>query len=169
MDAHDDVVARFIGQWRARDPNMRLLEMAVVGRLSRCSRAVERLVKANFANLGMEAWEFDMLASIVRSGPPYRLNPSELSELSMIGLSTVTHRVDKLAQKGWVTRFEDPTNRRRQWVEITAEGMDTVTSALPHHLLTEQNALHAFTEEDKIALNALLSKLLASLEPGSAR
>src|ERR1700722_6099305 len=60
-------------------PDLRTLPMAIFGRLN---EAAERVMRAHmnplFAKAGLQAGEFDVLATLRRSGAPYTLSPTQL-------------------------------------------------------------------------------------------
>ena len=67
------------------------LPMAVLGRLS---EAAERVMRDHmnplFAEAGLQPGEFDVLATLRRSGEPYMLSPTQLYEALMISSGGMT-------------------------------------------------------------------------------
>lgn len=62
------------------------------------------------------------LKTLVLGGAPYRMGPSELAKRLGLTPAAMTHRIDRLAGEGLVTRDRDETNRVRVIVELTDEG-----------------------------------------------
>ena len=44
--------------------------MGPIGRIKRCAVLLERRLDETFAEFGLSRWEFDMLATLRRSGAP---------------------------------------------------------------------------------------------------
>jgi DNA-binding MarR family transcriptional regulator len=76
----------------------------------------------------------------------------------------MTSRVDRLAEAGFVTREVDPVDRRRIIVRPTSSGRARWTELIGKGMAREQQLLQALSEQEKTQLNALLRKLLLSLE-----
>ncbi|MGO2542704.1 MAG: MarR family winged helix-turn-helix transcriptional regulator, partial [Specibacter sp.] len=103
-----DQLERILAQWHAEKPHLDVSPMAVIGRLSRASSAVDTRLAATFAKHGLDASTFDALATLLRSGPPYTLAPAALARDAMISTSAVAQRLNKLESRGLVTRTANP-------------------------------------------------------------
>ena len=79
-----DAVDRITAQWRRERPDLDAGPMAVIGRISRIAALVQRELERVFAQYGLTGADFDVLATLRRSGAPYRLTPGELSRSTMI-------------------------------------------------------------------------------------
>ncbi|MFV2195088.1 MarR family winged helix-turn-helix transcriptional regulator [Nocardiopsis sp. LOL_012] len=159
----NDVVDLLLSQWERQRPDLDVSSMGVVGRLSRASRVVGRAVEGGLAEEGLEAWEFDVLATLRRSGEPYSLTPKELVGMMMVGSAAMTHRVDRLVSRGLVTRETDPANRRRTLVTLAPEGLELIDRAVVHHVANQRGLLAGLDEKEREQLADLLRKLLLSL------
>ncbi len=99
-----------IKQWAHERPELPSLPMAVLGRLS---EAAERVMRDHFnplfADAGLQPGEFDVLATLRRSGVPYILSPTRLYEATMISSGGMTNRLDRLESAGLIERRPDPT------------------------------------------------------------
>lgn len=159
-----DAVDQIVNQWESVRPDIDASPMAVVGRLSRASRLLEQRVQKYFASHGVESWEFDVLATLRRSGSPYTLTPGELVKTAMIGSAALTNRVDRLVAKKLATREVDPTNRRRVLITLTPAGLDLVDRVVEGHYANEDRLLAALEPAERRQLIELLRKLLISLD-----
>ena len=158
-----DAVDQIVDQWTAVRPNLDVSPMAVVGRLSRASRLLERGVKEYFAGHGLESWEFDVLATLRRTGEPYTLTPGALARTVMIGSAALTNRVDRLVSRGFVTRETDPQNRRRVLITLSPDGLEMVDRVAGGHYLNEDRLLAGLSHAQRERLAATLRMLLVSL------
>ncbi|HLT10112.1 MAG TPA: MarR family transcriptional regulator [Micromonosporaceae bacterium] len=158
-----DHVDRVLAQWRVERPDLDPTPMGVVGRISRAARLLERRLSANFARYGLQQHEFDMLATLRRSGHPYRLTAGALLTASMVTSGAITNRVDKLAAKGLVTRETDPSNRRSVLITLTDRGRRLVDEVLVAHVAREAELLAVLTPRDRQQLARILRNLLEAL------
>jgi DNA-binding MarR family transcriptional regulator len=159
-----DRVERILSQWRDQRPDLDVSSMAVVGRVKRLARIFEQATRETFSRHGLEPWEFDVLASLRRAGPPYQLSAGALGKAMMITSGSVTHRIDGLEARGLVRRNADPEDRRGVLIELSPEGLRCVDGVLVHHLATEREALVSLSPARQKQLAALLSELLLVLE-----
>lgn len=133
--------------------------MGVVFRLKRLARAFERATAKNFARHGLDPGQFDLLATLRRTGPPHRLSAGKLATALMITTGSVTNRVDGLEVAGLIRRLDDPDDRRGVLVELTARGLRQVDAALEQHLATERELLAGLTPAQQTQLTDLLRRL----------
>lgn len=162
-DRVDDILA----QWRRERPDLDPSPMGVIGRISRAERSLGRALEALFATFGLNRGEFDVLATLRRSGPPYRLTPTALFTELMLSSGAMTNRLDRLEQAGLIERTPDPADRRGTLVGLTPQGRELVDAAVAAHLANEQHLLHALSPAEQEQLAQLLRTLLCSLEHGS--
>ncbi len=159
MADHVDMV---LAQWAAQRPDLDVSPMAVIGRLSRLSRVVDARLGSTFAEHGLDRASFDVLATLRRSDPPHRLTPTELMASSMVTSGAITQRLDRLEEKGLITRERSEADGRAVVVTLTPAGRAALDAALPDHLETERALLEGLPAEDLEVLAGLLRRLLAA-------
>lgn len=160
-----DQVDRILEQWKAEKPDLDVSPMAVIGRLSRAALAVDARLANTFALHGLDASSFDVLATLLRSGTPYRISPVELSRDAMISTSAVAQRLNKLQARGLVSRQANPQDGRGTLVALTAAGRELIETALPPHLETERAITAGLTAEEKTLLAELLQRITEAARP----
>lgn len=158
-----DHVDRIVAQWGAERPDLDVSPMAVIGRLSRASRLVDAELRRTFGAHDLDAASFDVLATLRRSGPEYRLTPTELTRAAMVTSGAITQRLDRLEARGLVTRTPSAADGRGVHVALTGAGRAVIDRALPDHVDTEHRLLVALTSAQRNALTDALRDLLASL------
>ena len=132
-----DHVDHIADQWRRERPDIDMQPMEIIGRISRLERRLAPRLAEVFAEHKLEAWEFDVLASLRRSGAPYELTPGQLLDTMMITSGAVTHRITRLEERGLVARRPDPDDGRVVRVHLTDEGLRVIDAALPAHVANE--------------------------------
>lgn len=160
-----DGVDVVLAQWARERPDLDVAPMGVIGRISRLARLCEEDIQLVFARFGLHRGEFDVLATLRRSGAPYRLNPSELSASLLVSSGGMTNRLDRLERAGLIVRQPDQDDRRGVLVNLTPEGLRLVDTAVAEHVANEQRLLHALNQSERGELAGLLRTLLRSLEP----
>ena len=138
--------------------------MGPIGRIKGCAVLLERRLDETFAEFGLSRWEFDMLATLRRSGAPYCLAPTTLFSTLMVTSGTMTHRMGKLEAQGWITRRPNPDDARSSLVQLTPEGLALIDRAVEAHVANEHRILAPLKAADLAALDARLALLLAALE-----
>jgi DNA-binding MarR family transcriptional regulator len=153
-----------IEQWARERPDLPSLPMAVLGRLS---EAAERIMRDHlnplFAASGLQPGEFDVLATLRRSGDPCMLSPTRLYEAAMISSGGMTNRLDRLERAGLIERRPDPADRRGKLIALTEAGRRVIDETITRHVANEERLLSALTAAEQQTLNALLKKLIARL------
>ncbi len=134
--------------------------MGGVGRLSRAPRVVGRAVEGGLAEEDLEAWEFDVLATLRRSGEPCSLTPKERAGTVMAGSAAMTHRVDRLLPRGPVIRETAPADRRRTLATLAPEGLELIDRAVAH----QRGLLAGLGEKEREQLADPPRKLLLPLD-----
>jgi DNA-binding MarR family transcriptional regulator len=75
----------------------------------------------------------------------------------------ITQRLDRLEEKGLITRERSEADGRAVVVTLTEAGRAALDAALPDHLETERKLLDGLPEEDRAQLADLLRRLLLGL------
>ncbi|WP_026118396.1 MarR family winged helix-turn-helix transcriptional regulator [Nocardiopsis salina] len=161
-----DEVDGLIEAWRTQRPDVDVRPLEVFSRVSRLSRHLDRARRTVFTEHAIEPWEFDVLAELRRSGPPYELSPGRLLRATLVTSGTMTNRVDRLAAAGFVRRRPDPADKRGVLVRLTDKGAERIDAALASLVSYEEGLLTPMETEDREQLAALLRSLLAPLDQG---
>ncbi|QBI55835.1 MarR family winged helix-turn-helix transcriptional regulator [Streptomonospora litoralis] len=159
-----DEVDGLVEAWRAERPDLDIEPLQVLSRVSRLARHLDRARRAVFTEHQLEPWEFDVLAELRRSGPPYELSPGRLLRATLVTSGTMTNRIDRLAAAGMVRRGPDPADKRGVLVRLTPEGRERVDGALADLLSYEESLLAGVSRTDRDALAALLRSVLSPLD-----
>ncbi|MDX8467428.1 MarR family transcriptional regulator [Mesorhizobium sp. VK23B] len=159
-----DRAARAIEQWRKERPDLDVSPMGVIGRLNEASSLIARdRLAPVFARFGLQHGEFDVLATLRRSGTPYALTPTDLYEATMVTSGAMTARLDRLEKAGLIQRAPHPSDRRGIVVQLTAKGLELIDEALTAHVANEHQILNGLTREEREMLATLLKKLIGNL------
>ncbi|VDH02465.1 MarR family winged helix-turn-helix transcriptional regulator [Bordetella trematum] len=159
MRDHVDLV---LAQWARERPDLDLSDMAVGSRLFRLNTLASRNADRAFRAHGLHQGEFDLLATLRRSGAPYALSPQQLIDALLLSSGAMTHRIDRLQQAGLIARTPHPQDRRSVLVSLTAEGLAVIDRVLPDYLEELHTTLAALSQAERRQLAALLKRVLAA-------
>jgi DNA-binding MarR family transcriptional regulator len=160
-----DAVDELLDQWRRERPDLDPSVVGVVGRLFRVSRRLDGAVEDLFqTRYGLQPGWFDLLASLRRSGEPYQLSPTALSQALMLTSGGMTKRLDRMEAEGLIRRLADPHDRRAMLVELTPTGREVVDAAVADHIANEERLLAGLSPAERRTLERLLRKLMRHLE-----
>ncbi|MEV0220254.1 MarR family transcriptional regulator [Streptomyces sp. NPDC050704] len=159
-----DPVDAIVDQWAAVRPDLDTAAMEVFGRVFRLSRAMGDRMEKTYGRLGISRGEFDVLATLRRSGAPHTLSPRQLSATLMLTTGGMTGRLDKLERAGLLRRSPDPHDRRALQVTLTDKGLTLVDEAVGAGLAVQTEALSALDEKQAGQLADLLRQLLMGTE-----
>jgi DNA-binding MarR family transcriptional regulator len=163
--AERDGVDLILEQWQRERPDLDPSPIGVIGRISRLARELEQRLEPVYREHGLEPGWHDVLATLRRTGPPYRLRPTEFSSALMLTSSGTTKRLDRLEQAGLIERAPDPDDRRSILITLTDAGRELIDSVTDAHLANEQRLLSALSEVERTRLADLLRKLQLGLPP----
>ncbi|MBC7441930.1 MAG: MarR family transcriptional regulator [Ramlibacter sp.] len=164
----EDSVDRIIAQWAQVRPDLDVSPMGIIGRLSKLTRIFERAMQDVFIQHGLQPGEFDLLATLRRSGTGTPgLTAGELAESAMVTSGAITNRLDRLVAKALVTRQADPLSRRTIRVALTELGHNVVDQALVDHIANEDQLLSSLNADQTERLEAMLRDLLSTQEARS--
>lgn len=151
-----DHVSRIIEQWAVERPDLDTRPMAVIARLHRLADLLrERLVEV-YADFGLSEGEFDLLATLRRSGAPYELSPTDLAASTMVTTGAITKRVDRLAARGLVERRADKRDGRARTIALGPAGRELIDRAVEAHYANEKRLIEGLPDIDRTRLARIL-------------
>ena len=163
--AERDGVDLILEQWRRERPELDASPIGVIGRVSRLARELEQRLEPVYREHGLEPGWHNVLATLRRVGPPYRLRPTDFTSSLMLTSSGTTKRLDRLEQAGLIMRGPDPEDRRGTLITLTAAGRRLIDSVTQAHLENERRLLSALSAAEQRRLADLLRKLQLGLPP----
>lgn len=160
MDSVDSILA----QWGQERPDLDTRAMGPLGRLGRLHGHLMRAMEKTFAAHSLNQAGFDVLATLRRSGPPFRLSPGELLGSMMITSGTLTHRLDLMEAAGLIARTPNPQDGRSALVSLTPAGRTKIDAVIAEHVATQNQLLATLSVKETQTLDSLLRKWLAGFE-----
>ena len=120
----DDRVGLRRRQWAVEMPGLDTSGMAILGRARVITLSARQAIEKVFDRHGLDTGDFDVLSTLLRSGPPYRLRPTELFRWLMITSGGLTARLARLEKRGLVEAEWGvwEKNRRARYYTLTRSG-----------------------------------------------
>ena len=159
-----DRVDGLLAQWAEQRPELDVAPLQVVARIARVSYHLDRAVDAMLSSLDLKWWEVDVMGALRRAGPPFKLSPGELSERLMVTSGTMTTRIDRLQERGFVAREQAEHDRRGVVVSLTDAGRSTIDDAMEPHLANLERILEPLNDASQAAVADALRAWLVALE-----
>ena len=141
--------------------------MDIIGRILRIEFIAGARIKPVLQRHGLDWGGFDVLATLRRSGAPYRMTPTALYKELVLSSGAMTNRLDVLERAGLVERQPDPNDRRGTLIELTTKGKSVLDRAIEAHLQGEAQMLVHLSSDEQKCLAGLLKKLLLEMESES--
>ena len=158
-----DHVDRILQQWQHERPELDPLAMSIFGRLWRLNAIASKAVEQVHLQFGLTQPEFDVLATLRRSGEPYTLSPTALYTSLMLSSGAMTNRLDKLEARGLIYREPSPEDRPSMLVAMTKAGLALINETMTAHVANEQRLLRSLNLEQQKELADLLRTLLLDM------
>lgn len=159
-----DGVDRIVEQWAAELPDLETGPMELFGRIYRISEAIGAVMTQAYATHGLTRADFDVLATLRRSGPPYRLSPTALARSMMVTSGGMTGRLRRLEEEGLVERVPDPRDARASAAQLTPLGVERIGRAVADGVEAQRFVLERLGREGLTDLAGRLRQLLAVVD-----
>ncbi len=159
-----DLIDDLLKQWRRERPELDPSAMGIVGRILRLAGHLQRGAEEALKPFGLSLWQFDVLATLRRSGAPYLLSPTQLMRAVMLSSGAMTNRLDRLESAGLVKRQPDPSDRRGVLITLTPEGHRLVDRAIVARFDQAQRTVASLSPAERDSLENGLRSLLGSVE-----
>jgi len=128
------------------------------------ARKLNQWYARQLADLDLSAGEWAVLSRLARSNEDEALTPSQLAEATSVAASSMTHRLDRMAQRNLIARSADPDNRTRVLITLTDEGWQTFKAAVRESDMVESDVLGPLSRKKREDLASLLEVLIAGLD-----
>lgn len=150
--------------WVKANPNEDYSVLPPLVRIQRISLLLENLQKEVTQPFGLAPSDYSVLASLRRSGEPYRMIPSELYavlERSSGGMTKMLKRLD--AQK-LIKRIPIPEDGRSSYIQLTKKGIEVERRVFDAYIVLAHKLLDNVSEDELAEIDAATEKLLDCFE-----
>lgn len=160
IDAVDDILE----QWSEERPELDTAPLGVVIRVMALQRSFLKEATRALEPVGLELWEYDVLSALRRQGSPCELPATGLAKETGLSTGAMTNRIDRLENRGLVTRHPDKADRRSVIIRLTADGQNVIDEAIQYRLDAADESLRNLDSDELRQLANLLRTVVLSAE-----
>lgn len=158
----NDVVDDILTQWTEERPELDTAPLGVVIRVMTLNRSFLREATQALEPVGLELWEYDVLSALRRQGEPYNLPATTLARETDLSSGAMTNRIDRLEDRGLVSRHPDEDDRRSVIIRLTRKGQKVIDEAIQYRLDAADESLRELDASELGELAGLLRKVILS-------
>lgn len=155
----EDLMDRLVSEWREECPELDANAMKIVGRIMRLGRRFEKDATEALKPIGLLYTDFDILATLRRSGAPFELTPGQLSNAVLLTSGAMTAALDRLEHAELITRHASDTDRRVKSARLTDKGQRIAVSAAKARFNVADRAIETLSTKQRKALERVLLDL----------
>jgi DNA-binding MarR family transcriptional regulator len=159
-----DAVDEILEQWSEERPELDTASLGVVIRVMSLYREFLRQATSALEEVDLELFEYDVLSALRRQGKPFALPATVLARATGLSSGAMTNRVDKLEDRGLVSRRRDEKDRRGVVVSLTARGRRKIDAAIQLRLDVADESLGDISPAERNRLADLLRKVCLAAE-----
>jgi DNA-binding MarR family transcriptional regulator len=160
----EDSVDRHVAAWSKELDWMDPVKEAIYVRLAKLARHMSQVRRDTLDSDGLRHWQYKVLLTLRRHGPPYVASPSELADRLGLTRGALSARLAPLEEAGLIGRTHESTDRRRVRVRLTEAGHDAFELHAASEEADEVALLAALTAQEQRTLADLLRKLVVAAE-----
>ena len=159
-----DIIDSLISEWKDERPELDTSAMEVVGRILNLSKILEKRASKSLSVYNIHYTDLDVLATIRRSGIPYKLTPSQLMKSVLITSGAMTALLNRLTKLKLIYRSPDPKDGRIKLAGLTPKGIELIDKAIETRFIEASDSIKILNKTENKTLSILLKKLLNSLD-----
>ena len=160
----NDLIDSLINEWQLERKDLDTSAMGVVGRILKLGKILEKRASKALADYDIYYTDFDVLATIRRSGKPYELTPSQLMKSVLITSGAMTALLNRLTKLKLIYRSPDPKDGRIKLVGLSKKGFELIDKAIETRFIEANDAIKTLNKIENNTLSILLKKLMKSLD-----
>ncbi len=124
--------------------------------LWKAGKAIERIDRASIGDTGLVLSDFTIMEALLHKGP---LPINTIGDKVLLTSGSMTAAVNRLENKGFVTRIQDPSDGRCFFVHLTKPGARVIKKAYAKHALNLERVAEVLTDKERRELARLLKKI----------
>jgi DNA-binding MarR family transcriptional regulator len=159
-DFVDKDVERAVREFPSIDPDVE----AIVERICKINRYFDVAMGETLDGFDLNRGDYRLLMHMRSAGAPYEKSPSELADFLLVSSGSMTNRLDRLENRGLLTRRADPGDRRAVLVQLTDKGKSVIDDAVALQAKKESEIVGPLVQGDRDALMRSLRQLTYTMQ-----
>ena len=160
---NEDLLDQLLDDWKRERPDLDASSMKVVGRILFLGKKIEKQTSQALLEYGIYYTDLDVLATLRRMGPPYRLSPTALRKSVLITSGAMTALLDRLEKMGMLYREVDSKDARVHLAILSEKGKKLIDQAIESRFDAAEAIVANLSDLEKTQLADHLKKLVLSL------
>lgn len=124
--------------------------------LGKASKAVERIDRKSIADTGLNQSDFMIMEALMHKGP---LPINTIGKKILLTSGSMTAAVNRLENKGFLKRIQDPGDGRRFYLHLTRPGLAVIRRAYAAHRSNLEKITEVLSPEEAAEFVRLLKKI----------
>jgi len=155
----DDLIEQLSREWARECPELDTQAMLIIGRIMRLGRQYEKEASEALKPFDLPYTDFDIIATLRRSGPPYELTPGALSKSVLLTSGAMTAALDRLQGAELITRHASDVDRRVKTARLTTKGQQLAKTAAEARFEAADKAVSVLSSSARQDLKRILRQL----------
>ncbi len=155
-----DLVDVLVSDWKKERPDLDSTPMLIVGRILKLGKKLEKSIGRSLIDSGIHYTDLDVLATIRRSGEPYKLSPKDLMKSVLITSGAMTALLTRLTNMDLIYRAPNGKDGRVKLACLTEKGKTVIDNAIEIRFNEAKSSIEMFTVQEKVLLSSLLKKMI---------
>jgi DNA-binding MarR family transcriptional regulator len=130
----------------------------------RLSRRLNQWYDRQLADLDVSTNEWLVISELARSPGHAPMTPGQLATATNVAPSSMTHRLDRMVERGLITREQDPDNRTRVLIQLSDAGYSLFVTVIRGSDLVESDVLAGLSDDQVEQLAELLEQVIRGLD-----
>lgn len=160
----NEIIDDTVATWRDARPDIDVTGMDLMLRMTSVVRISAARIHEQLSDFGITLSEFDVLATLRRSGAKAELTPSYIAEVGMVKPSGLSHRLARLERAGFISRSIDPDDRRSALIRITPAGRRIADRGIEIIADAHNHMISGMNATDRRTFNRLLTTLVKDID-----
>lgn len=134
--------------------------------LARAAKAIENFDRDSIVQTGLNISDFAILEVLLHKGP---LPVNTIGKKVLLTSGSMTTAANRLVQKGYIKRKQDPSDGRFFFLHLTPAGRRLIKNAYAKHSHNLEKIAEVLTDAERSQLVKLLKKIgqhAQSVDPG---
>ncbi len=159
-----DIIDKLISEWGKERPDLDTSAMGVVGRILKLGKVLEKRAGLALKESDLYYTDFDVLATLRRSGSPYQLTPKELMKSVLITSGAMTSLLERLTKLDLIYRETDEKDKRVKRAILTPKGIEIIDKAIEIRFYEATESINYLSDEEKNSLAKILRKMVLHIQ-----
>ena len=124
--------------------------------LGRAAKAIERVDRDSIADAGLNFSDFSIMEALLHKGP---MPINTIGEKVLLTSGSMTAAANRLEEKGFITRIQDPSDGRCFYLHLTKRGRRLITNVFDKHSQNLEKIAAVLNPQERSELVRMLKKI----------